>query len=548
MGDKASDEETPPQLDGTVSNPNVDTTKHEHAPQTAEPERHSGENIELVSVNEEDLFSIQTPSTFIVSSFSSQRSGGILHLDFTDPDTQDPHVPAARSQLPLTPVYNSLESCTSSNPRLPIIKVQPFIGGDDLSYRKNLCELLCAYRLLLLVCVCALAILALVFGIGLGVGLSCVGKVRCSSSMHCISRSAVCDGKEDCTGGEDELNCVRMSGRSSVLQVRSKGVWRTLCSDNWDSSLGIAACRQLGYSSFVSSSQLPLTSAEPAFQTKLVSVKPNLTDIQNVLKIHTLPSISQCASGKVTVLRCIGCGTRPRFRSRIVGGNVSQPGQFPWQASLNYMNQQVCGGSIITPHWIITAAHCVYGFADPALWSVLVGLTLQPFNGAGTLAVQKILHHPTYDIALMKLTDPLTFNGLIEPICLPNFGEDFPDGHMCWISGWGATEDGGESSVDLHSAQVPLLSNKECNTRTVYHGNIQKWMICAGDLSGGTDTCQGDSGGPLACENFSVWKLEGVTSWGYGCAEQNKPGVYTRVRLSLSWIQQQLAREESQSQ
>uniref|UniRef100_A0AAY4CN34 Transmembrane serine protease 3a n=1 Tax=Denticeps clupeoides TaxID=299321 RepID=A0AAY4CN34_9TELE len=472
--------------------------KHEHAPQTAEPERHSGENIELVSVNEEDLFSIQTPSTFIVSSFSSQRSGGILHLDFTDPDTQDPHVPAARSQLPLTPVYNSLESCTSSNPRLPIIKVQPFIG--EILY-------------VLCLCVCA-------------VGLSCVGKVRCSSSMHCISRSAVCDGKEDCTGGEDELNCVRMSGRSSVLQVRSKGVWRTLCSDNWDSSLGIAACRQLGYSRYKS-----LT-----FQTNFSMVK-NLCTILLKHCYIILTHISQCASGKVTVLRCIG---EPRFRSRIVGGNVSQPGQFPWQASLNYMNQQVCGGSIITPHWIITAAHCVYGFADPALWSVLVGLTLQPFNGAGTLAVQKILHHPTYDIALMKLTDPLTFNGLIEPICLPNFGEDFPDGHMCWISGWGATEDG-ESSVDLHSAQVPLLSNKECNTRTVYHGNIQKWMICAGDLSGGTDTCQGDSGGPLACENFSVWKLEGVTSWGYGCAEQNKPGVYTRVRLSLSWIQQQLA-------
>ncbi|XP_010782232.1 transmembrane protease serine 3-like isoform X2 [Notothenia coriiceps] len=114
---------------------------------------------------------------------------------------------------------------------------------------------------------------------------------------------------------------------------------------------------------------------------------------------------------------------------------------------------------------------------------------------------------------------------------------------MCWISGWGATEDEGETSVVLRSAMVPLLSTKTCNQPEVYQGFISSWMLCAGYLEGGTDSCQGDSGGPLACQD-SVWKLVGATSWGIGCAMRNKPGVYTSITQSLSWIRQQMEREE----
>ncbi|XP_016374771.1 trypsin-like [Sinocyclocheilus rhinocerous] len=146
---------------------------------------------------------------------------------------------------------------------------------------------------------------------------------------------------------------------------------------------------------------------------------------------------------------------------------------------------------------------------------------------------EKIIYHSRYrpkgldnDIALMKLVHPLSFNGFVEPICLPNFGEEFEDGKMCWISGWGATDDGGEGSVSLLSARVPLISAKACSQPEVYQGYISPGMICAGYLDGGTDSCQGDSGGPLACEDSFTWKLVGATSWGQGCAEKNKPGVY----------------------
>ncbi|XP_062313421.1 transmembrane protease serine 3-like [Osmerus eperlanus] len=396
---------------------------------------------------------------------------------------------------------------------------------------------------------CVLVVVTLTLGIGLGVGLSCEGKFRCGTSSRCISISAQCDGIVDCEEGEDELSCVRLSGKSSVLQVRSEGEWKTVCSDEWNSALGVSACKQLGYARYVESSSLPCSSIEQDFQNNLISININRSGLQQAIKIHNASHLSktQCSSGRVTTIKCLDCGTRPRFSRRIVGGNVSASGQFPWQVSLHFQNEHLCGGSIITSQWILTAAHCVYGFAYPTLWALHVGLIEQPVNGAQALAVEKIIYHDRYrpkgldyDIALMKLAEPLIFNGYVEPICLPNFGENFEDGLICWISGWGASEDGGEGSVSMHSARVPLISTKVCSQPGVYQGFISSWMICAGYLEGGTDSCQGDSGGPLACEDMAVWKLVGATSWGQGCAERNKPGVYTRITQSLYWIHLQM--------
>ncbi|XP_056910259.1 transmembrane protease serine 3 [Takifugu flavidus] len=404
----------------------------------------------------------------------------------------------------------------------------------------------------LLAALCTVLALTLVLGVGLGVGLSCVGRFRCSSSK-CIRSSSQCDGRIDCDNGEDELGCVRLSGRSSVLQVQRGGVWMTVCSEGWNNWLGDSACRQLGYSSYVESFYVPLTSIEQNLQDSLISV--NLSQSQIIkLQNATATSRVECSSGKVTTLKCLDCGRRPRFHTRIVGGNISSPGQFPWQVSLHFSAEHLCGGSIVTSRWIVTAAHCVYGFSDPAMWAVHVGVTEQPVHGAQSVAVERIIYHSKYrpkgldyDVALMKLSTPLQFNGLVEPICLPNHNEEFQPGTMCWISGWGATEEEGETSVVQRSAMVPLLSTKTCNQPEVYQGFISSWMVCAGYLEGGTDSCQGDSGGPLACEDSSGWKLVGATSWGIGCAARNKPGVYTRITQALGWIRHQMERGDSNS-
>ncbi|RXN06023.1 transmembrane protease serine 3 [Labeo rohita] len=364
------------------------------------------QKIEVVSVTEEDIPSVDTPTLLKASPLdSSSASPSPAQDDSTIKPTKDPLTETPSAQPSLS---------------MPVTKVQPFVAAEEKTLRGRLF----ARRMEILIGACIMLTLIIVLGIGLGVGLSCTGKFRCGSS-GCVSMSAQCDGHFDCEHGEDELSCVRLSGKSSVLQVLIEGVWRTVCAENWDADLSLAACKQLGYLRYVESKALPLSSVEQAFQSNLVSIT---------------------------------CGTRPKFSARIVGGNLSVEGQFPWQVSLHFQNEHLCGGSIISSRWILTAAHCVYGFAYPVLWTAYVGLIDQPVNAAQSLAVEKIVYHSRYrpkgldhDIALMKLVQPLNFNGFVEPICLPNFGEEFEDGKICWISGWGATDDGAAFCRPDHS-------------------------------------------------------------------------------------------------
>ncbi|CAB1417873.1 unnamed protein product [Pleuronectes platessa] len=127
-------------------------------------------------------------------------------------------------------------------------------------------------------------------------GLSCVGRFRCGSSSQCISSSAQCDGKVDCDNGEDELGCVRLSGKSSVLQVQKGGSWRTVCSEEWNNWLGVSACKQLGYTRYVESFFISLTSIEQELQHNLVSISLNKSRIIKLQNTTTLriSTISRC--------------------------------------------------------------------------------------------------------------------------------------------------------------------------------------------------------------------------------------------------------------
>ncbi|XP_062995954.1 trypsin-3-like [Elgaria multicarinata webbii] len=135
---------------------------------------------------------------------------------------------------------------------------------------------------------------------------------------------------------------------------------------------------------------------------------------------------------------------------------------------------------------------------------------------------------------LIKLSTPVTFNAFVQPI---DISPSCPvPGANCLVSGWGNMWTSGVKYADnLQCLDLPILSDPVC--RYSYPGRITSNMFCAGYIEGGKDSCQGDSGGPLVCDG----KLTGVVSWGFGCAQQNRPGVYTTVCHYKDWIEEVLA-------
>ncbi|NXO42382.1 TMPS9 protease, partial [Locustella ochotensis] len=241
------------------------------------------------------------------------------------------------------------------------------------------------------------------------------------------------------------------------------------------------------------------------------------------------------------------CGSRPAMQtaSRIVGGSEASRGEFPWQVSLRENNEHFCGAAILTEKWLVSAAHCFTEFQDPAMWAAYTGTTsLRGSDGSAVkMDISQIIPHPSYnadtadyDVAVLELKRPVTFTKYIQPVCLPDAGHHFPTSQKCLISGWGyLKEDFLVKPEFLQKATVELLDQNLCSS--LYSHVLTDRMMCAGYLEGKVDSCQGDSGGPLVCQEPSGrFFLAGIVSWGIGCAEARRPGVYTRVTKLRDWI------------
>jgi len=252
--------------------------------------------------------------------------------------------------------------------------------------------------------------------------------------------------------------------------------------------------------------------------------------------------------------RTCTCGARNE--NRIVGGVVAEVNEFPWRVGIYSRGKGVfCGGTIISPNWIVTAAHCIgkAGWTHTQPLQVNVAdhdYTTTTESRNQLITVDRIINHAAYndqtqdnDIALLHLERPLTYDRTIQPICLPwtMTGETF-QGKTITASGWGTTSSGGSASTVLRKVDLPVLTTEECSR--YYRGMLTPNMFCT--YAPGKDTCQGDSGGsidylePNADRYFGI----GVVSWGIGCAGENKPGVYAKVTNYLSWIEQNTAGEQ----
>ncbi|KAF7638948.1 Serine proteinase [Meloidogyne graminicola] len=237
---------------------------------------------------------------------------------------------------------------------------------------------------------------------------------------------------------------------------------------------------------------------------------------------------------------------------RLVGSLKTDPHEWPWTCQLVAVKSEnklknttiivhKCGCALIDKEFIVTAAHC---FAKSRLsnrYKVLLGghaiYSGLPHNVV-TISIHPLYQivHSAYDVALLKISPKAIFNESIWPICLPTTPPK--NNVMCVVTGWGRLKEGGERSLTLREIHVPIISTITCNDFRHYSGRMHPTsMICAGFNNGQIDACQGDSGGPLQCQNTKgVWELQGLVSWGIGCAQPKFPGVYAKIFVMKTWI------------
>ncbi|XP_069100373.1 transmembrane protease serine 9-like isoform X4 [Pleurodeles waltl] len=374
---------------------------------------------------------------------------------------------------------------------------------------------------------------------------------------------------ENCTAIIDLLDIRLVNGYnrcSGRVEIYRRGSWGTVSSNNWDITDANVVCRQIGCGSAILA---PIYSyygqGNGGIFLDYVNCAGNESHLWDCP--HRDCSIGTCdhyydasviCSGEQTtaITRPPGytyavnpippgvCG-HPTISNRIVGGEDAQQGSWPWQISLEKNGYHICGGSLITDRWVVSAAHC---FSSPIYTSSFVvrmgayQLSLSSYNEVRSNVIN-IWVNANYtsigslgDIALLELETPVTFTDYIQPVCLPASSIQFPVGMNCIVTGWGAIREGVNLQYPetLQEVEIPIVDQEVCNS--LYRNDILYDMVCAGNLEGGKDSCQGDSGGPMVCKFGSTWLLAGIVSWGEGCARPNYPGVYTRVAVYEDWI------------
>ncbi|XP_061399539.1 serine proteinase stubble [Musca vetustissima] len=311
--------------------------------------------------------------------------------------------------------------------------------------------------------------------------------------------------------------------------------------------------------------QRPTSSSRPYTTTSSIasstSSAPHTLSPNNISAIETNEIGDNSVDGG-DVIKTVSaarseCGipvlTRPE--TRIVGGKSAAFGRWPWQVSVRrtsffgFSSTHRCGGALINENWIATAGHCV----DDLLISqirIRVGeydfahvQEQLPYIERG---VSKKIVHPQYnfftyeyDLALVKMEQPLEFAPHVSPICLPET-DSLLIGMNATVTGWGRLSEGGTLPSVLQEVSVPIVSNDNCKSMFLRAGRqefIPEIFLCAGYENGGQDSCQGDSGGPLQVKSQNGhYFLAGIISWGIGCAEANLPGVCTRISKFVPWI------------
>ncbi|XP_066206435.1 serine protease 44-like [Saccopteryx leptura] len=267
------------------------------------------------------------------------------------------------------------------------------------------------------------------------------------------------------------------------------------------------------------------------------------------------PTLAAAAKAKAGGTRPISpvCGHRTM---RIVGGRPASEKKWPWQVSLRVEDEHVCGGSLIASRWVLTAAHCIYGFWE---YTVVLGDIYRKKTSPTTVTVpvRDIVIYPDYsflgviqhDIALILLEFPVNYSSHIQPVCFPEKSFMVQTDTDCWVTGWGLLREEDQKAEVLQEAEQKIIHYEKCNEIMKKKLEIKSNVVRKGHVCGynaqGKDSCKGDSGGPLVCELNDTWVQVGIVSWGIGCGRKGYPGIYTEVSFYKDWVLDQMSRLSS---